>query len=332
MVLRQFRGTGPGVIALIVIAFLALWGGTLAVPVQGSDFVYDTHPLPLYALLKSLNDAFPVAAMILVIVMAGLTAILLVNFNTADFFIGERTFLPAFIYVILTGLFARLHYMNPVLPASLFLLLAIIRINGSYRVEGVAYNFFDAGIFTGLGSLIYGNLAWFLVLIFIGAIIFRSAGMKELIISVAGILAPWLLTFGFYYLAGYDIVELLTSISYNLFTDGSTEMFSKSEVIVLLVAGAVAVVSVGHLFRNMGMMKIKSRKTFYLLGYTVLTVGLVFFLVPSASIELAWILFIPVSYFLTYYFIFVKKRILRETAFYILLSAAAVMQLLYLLG
>jgi hypothetical protein len=54
--------------------------------------------------------------------------------------------------------------------------------------------------------------------------------------------------------------------------------------------------------------------------------------VPSASIELAWILFIPVSYFLTYYFIFVKKRILRETAFYILLAAAAVMQLLYLLG
>jgi hypothetical protein len=178
MVLRQFRGTGPGVIALIVIAFLALWGGTLAVPVQGSDFVYDTHPLPLYALLKSLNDAFPFAAMILVMAIAGIIAILLVNFNTTDFFIGERTFLPAFIYVILTGLFTRLHYMNPVLPASLFLLLAIIRINSSYREEGVAYSFFDAGIFTGLGSLIYGNLVWFLVLIFIGVIIFRPVSLR----------------------------------------------------------------------------------------------------------------------------------------------------------
>ena len=68
--------------------------------------------------------------MILSFLMVSLMAFLLVNFNTTVFFIHERTFLPALFYVLLGGFFPDHQLLNPVLPASIFLMLAINENNG----------------------------------------------------------------------------------------------------------------------------------------------------------------------------------------------------------
>ena len=72
----------------------------------------------------------------------------------------------------------------------------------SYRIPGIAYNFFDAGILIGIGSLFYANLIWFGLLLIIGIAILRTGNIKEIAISVIGLVTPYVMTFGIYYVWG----------------------------------------------------------------------------------------------------------------------------------
>ena len=72
----------------------------------------------------------------------------------------------------------------------------------AYRIQGIAYNFFDAGILIGIGSLFYANLIWFGLLVIIGIALLRTGNIKEIAISFIGLLTPYIMTFGIYYVLG----------------------------------------------------------------------------------------------------------------------------------
>ena len=321
MILRLFKGTGPGVIFLISVTLLLLWAGSFINPATEQAALYDKYPLPLYSLLKTLLGNIPYAGVLFSMIVVAVIAFITVSFNTADFFIHERTFFPAFFYILLSGIFPGYQGFNPVIPASLFLLFAIIRINDVYRKAGTASNFFDAGLLIGTGSLFYGNLIWFMLIILIGIAIFRSFNIIEIATSFIGLLAPWVLTFSFYYVFGKDPGSLIPLIKNNLAGLPELYLFSTAEIVVLALISVVLLVSFVFLLMSMNSKKIKSRKTFYLLLWWFLISLAIYFILPSISVEIIWIIGIPASYFLAHYFVFVKDRILPEiffTGFYLL--------------
>ena len=187
-------------------------------------------------------------------------------------------------------------------------MLAIRRIVDAYQIPGTAYSFFDAGILIGTGSLFYANLIWFGLLVIIGIALLRTGNIKEIVISVIGLVTPYILTFGIYYLLGKDLKDLLSLLEYNLFGKQTGFSFTPLTAVALTLAGLSTLVSIVYLFRLMNTKKIKSRKTFSLLLWLFfISIG-VYFIVPSVSVEIVWIAGIPVSYFWTHYFVFIKKE------------------------
>jgi uncharacterized membrane protein len=89
-------------------------------------------------------------------------------------------------------------------------------------------------------------------------------------------------------------------------------------------------VSLVRLLQLMNTKKIKSRKTFSLIIWTFFIAIAVYFAVPSASLEMVWIIAMPVSYLLTHYFIFVKKKLVPEILFSLFFVFILLIQLLYL--
>jgi len=315
MFLRLLKGTGPGVIFLIIIILTGVWIRAFLVPHTGGISYYDNDPMPLYGLLKLVlgkNQLFGVAFSF---AMVSLIAFLLVNFNTSVFFINERTFLPALIYILLGGFFPEYQGLNPVLPATLFLMLAIKRIMDGYRKAGTAYNFFDAGILISIGSLFYANLIWFGLLVIIGIALLRTGNVIEIAISLLGLITPYLLTFGIYYVIGKDLWELLAMVKNNLFVRSDLYPFSRLTIVALIFTGMIVLVSLFYLLMHLNAKKIKSRQTFSILiwGFLIAVAGYIF--LPSASVELIWIISIPVSYFLTHYFVFARKKLVPEIFF-----------------
>ncbi|MCX6325705.1 MAG: DUF6427 family protein [Bacteroidia bacterium] len=330
MLLRLFKGTGPGVIFLIIITLMAVWVSAFLNTPLDNVFYYDTDPMPLYSLLKLVIGNNHFWGVFFSFSMVSLMAFLLVNFNTNVFFINERTFLPALIYILFGGLFPQYQVLNPVLPASLFLILAIIRIIDGYRKPGTAYNFFDAGILISTGSLFYANLIWFGLLVIIGIAMLRTGSLIEIAISILGLLAPYLLAFGLYYVIGKDMAALLSLVENNLFGRSAGYLFPRLTIVALIFAGILILVSITYLVMLMNTKKIKSRKAFSLLIWVFLISMGVYFAVPSASVEIVWLTSIPVSYFLAHYFVFVKKKLVPEIFFSVLFVLILLIQIWYL--
>lgn len=330
MLLRQFKRTNLVTIILIVVTLLLVWTSAFINLKSRFSLYFDLDPMPLYGILSYLIGTNPLPGIIFTLLLVSMMSFLLVNLNTYLFFINERTFLPGLIYILISGLFPQYQLLNPALFAGLFLMVAIRRIMDAHRVTGTAYNFFDAGILIGIGTLFYANLIWFGLLLIISIVLLRTVNVKEILISLIGLGTPFILTFGIYYLTGKDLKGLWSLLEYNLFRKTATFEFSELTIAVLLFIGLITLMSLGFLFMVMNTKKIKSRKTFYLLLWILCISLAMYFVLPAVSVEIVWLTGIPVSYLLAHYFIFVRKKIIPEILFSLLWILIALIQIMYL--
>jgi hypothetical protein len=331
MFLRLFKRTGPGVILMIIVTLLAVWLSAFIKLRQPFFLYFDLNPMPLYGLVSTIIGTNPLPGILLSLVLVTVMAFLMVNLNTNLLFINERTFLPAFIYILISGLIPQYQLMNPAIFSAMFLLLAVRRIMEAYRVQGTAYTFFDAGILIGIGSLFYANLIWFGILTIVGIAILRTVDIKEIAISVIGLATPYIVTFGIYYVLGKDLKELLTLIEYNLISKPAGYDFTRLMIVALVYLGFLLFLSISDLLLSINTKKIQARKTFFLLIWVFMISFVLYILLPAASVELIWLIGIPASYFMTHYFISLRKKLLQEILFSVFFVLIILIQVLYLL-
>lgn len=330
MLVKRFRETSPGAIFLIVIVILFTWTGAFLNPQHPSDFGFDVKPMPLFGFLLHMAGFNPLFSVIVAFIIAGFVSYLMVSFNTSVFFISERNFLPALLFILLTGIFPVQHVLNPVLPAAVFLILGVQRIMYSYRVQGTSFSFFDAGMLIGTGTLFYASLIWLGMLLLVGIAILRTLNLKEIIISVLGLATPSFVLYGFFYVTGRDMDSMRDAVTWNLFTKDVDFIFSGLNIAVLLISGVVILISVVQLLSAINAKKIKSRKTFVLLFWALLIIAAEYFIFRSVSVEIFWLAAIPPTYFLSHYFVFSRKKILSEIMLSVLFVLAAVVQIVNL--
>lgn len=331
MLRKKFRETGPDVVILIVIIFLLTWTGAFLHPHLPAYQGFDVKPMPLFNLFMNATNFSPLFSVIVASLLVLLIAFLLVNFNTSAFFISERNFLPALIYVLLSGYFPLYQILNPVLPAAVFLILGIRKIIESYKVQGTAFSFFDAGMLISVGSLFYAGLIWFGLLLIIGIAILRTGSIKEIIISILGLATPVFIVYGFLYVTGKDMDSMLSAVTYNLFAKDSHYSIPVLTLVVLIISGIIVLISVAQLLSAINSKKIKSRKTFILFLWTLFICAAVYFLLNPVSVEIYWLAVIPTSYFLSHYFVFSRSKLLPEIMLAVLFVLAALVQVVNLL-
>ena len=326
MLRKKFRETGPDVVILIGIILLLTWTGAFLHPHLPADLGFDIKPMPFFDLLMSVTCFSPLLSVIVACLLDLMIAVLLVNFNTSAFFISERNFLPALIYILLSCYFPQFQILNPVLPAAIFLILAIRKIIESYKVQGTAFSLFDAGMLISIGSMFYASLIWFGLLLIIGIAILRTGSIKEVLISVLGLATPVFIVYGFFYVTGKDMDSMLSAVSYNLFAKDGNVITPLLTLVILIISGIIVLISVAQLLSAINSKKIKSRKTFILLLWTFFIIAGVYLLFDAVSAEIIWLAVIPLSYFLSHFFVFSRRRLLPEIMLVALFVLAALVQ------
>jgi hypothetical protein len=202
----------------------------------------------------------------------------------------------------------------------------------SYKVQGTAYSFFDAGVLICSGSLLYAGLIWFGILLIVAIIVLRPFNIREILISLAGLLTPLFIFTGFYYVLGYDMDYLRSALNYNLFVREADTSIPLLNVTILLIAGAVVLVSVSQLLGALKEKRIKSRKTFTLLFWTFFISAGMFVVLKPVSLEILWIASIPLTYFLCHYFVFSRKKKVSGILFTLLLILVIIIQAVNIAG
>lgn len=330
MFLRKFKSTTPDVMVLIIIITFLIWLRPIMHPGIPSSLDFDLRPMPLFSLLLHLTGKVPLIGVLFTLIILLLSASLLVNFNTSEFFLNERTFLPALFFVLISGLFPVQQVLNPALPGAVFLILAIRRIMDSYKVRYVAYSFFDAGLLISTGSLFYAPFIWYGLLLVVGLALLRTGNLKEIIFSALGIITPWFIISGLYYVAGDDPFSVFSDLTYNLYTKREGAGLPVPDLIAVVATGFILLISTLDLFSTINTNKIKSRKTFSLLLWALFITAGLYVALPAVSIEAFWLAAVPASYLLTHFFINTRRKFISELWFSVLLVSVLAVQIGYI--
>ena len=328
MFLKLFSGTGIAVTFLVFLMAVGLWTGSFINPVLP---VYYTgiNTMPLYDLVREFIGEHAFFGVLISFILVLSVSIILVYFNSKVFFISERTFLPALFYIFLCAAMPEVQTLNPAIFASVFLLFALIRIIDSYRKTEIAYNFFDAAILISIGSLFYANLLWMGLIVFLGIALLRTVSFTELLISIMGLITPYIILYGIYYVLGKDLKLLNSLITSNLFGEAGDSYSTRIIIATLIMFGVNVLLAFFHLITVFNAKKIKSRKTFSLLMWIFVIALFSFVFVPSVSGEMIYLIAIPASYFITHYYVFMKKKIIPEILFSVILILVILVQIIY---
>lgn len=300
MLLRIFKSRQPLTLILVPIILLVMWIPHFTGQLNfQTPFPFDVNSMPLYD--YSTRFLSPYMSLIVAAILLIVQSFLIVRINLDFSIINERTFMPALFYILIVNSYLPLQRMTPLLIAGIILLLTLEVMFNSFRKQKAIAHFFNAGFLIGLGSLFYFHFIFMLLLVFVGLGVFRPFVWREWLVTIVGFFAPVLLMLAFEFVIQHDIIALLQKYEEAFKFQRYKASYSLENYIFFGYFALLLVAAIAKLTRS-AKFKIRTRKIFIVfLWLTVLTM-IMFFLIPSASAELLFILAIPVSFILTNYY------------------------------
>lgn len=162
--------------------FVPLVAGLLCLPL----FTGEASPVH-YPFLG--DQSWVHGTVVLLLVSAG--ALMLNRLVNREEFTGENTHLPALWYLLICGPALSSEHISSLLFANLFLILGLRRLLFVFRQPRALAPYFEAGFWTGIGSLIHHPYLFFFVALLIAIFYTRTFNFREFIMPVLGGLIPW---------------------------------------------------------------------------------------------------------------------------------------------
>lgn len=276
--------------------------------------------MPFYVFFgNSFRDSLLLSHLTTFIVML-FEAFLLVRINARYILIQQKTFLPALFFIIITSFSPELHIWNECLPATLFVILFLDIIFGSYNDQPNTYKIFEAGILLGIGSLFYLPLVYLLPFIWIAGMVQRPFYWREFIFPVLGLLLPYIFVFAILFFSDKSFPEFLILMKDQFIFSFDFPHFGWIYIAFIFFLTLLVLMASVYLLKVYQFRKIYIRDYFMVLFWLFISSLLIYFLTSGFNIGVAYLIAIPVSYILTNYFITAKKSLGNKILLYTLLG------------
>jgi hypothetical protein len=201
----------------------------------------------------------------------------------------------------------------------------------AYRKNGTAFCFFDASLLIGTGMLFYANLVWYGLILIVGVIILRGYNIKEIILSIAGLMVPSLLLAGYLYVFNSDPGVILQRFISNISVRQAETEIPVIKMIIISLCLLILLYALLSLLPRINSMKIKSGKLFILLVWTLFVSVVMVIYSPDSVFDIVYFGGIPAGYIITNQILNNKRKIFNEIILVTLLLLAFASQLTGLL-
>ncbi len=306
MLLRFFRSTGSQMLLFIPLLAVLLWLHPIISP-PGHIFFFSNYPMPLYQIILHLLPGNSFAGTFLTLLIVIIQGFLLVRLNTRFIFINNRSYLPAFFFVILTASVYNIQKLNPVIFAGFFILLALEKLFESFRNEKLSYEIFTASFFISIGALFYPFVIFYIIFIWISIYLLRPFNWREWVFTVLGLFTPFILIDSYYFLIVNNTHIVLNGFINSFKINHDSFQFRHSLISLIIYIILLLIISSQYLIQSFQGKKILQRKAFTLFFWLFFTTLAIYIFLPQASVELIYFLAIPLSYLFANYFVFIRS-------------------------
>ncbi len=323
---QRIKSNHPIVLFYIFLLSLLVWGHNLFIPEEFPASLQDNSLSLFQPLFKSLQQHVFVNVLLgLVLVLA--IGFILIGMNKKFILINERTYLPAFLFVLLSGSYVVNQGIHPVLPASLLLALALERIFAIYRKDYNLNRLFFAGMYLGLAAMFYIPFVFYFIFIWISLSILRPFVSREWFVPLLGFSAP--LWFYFVYIfvfteqLGNYISIIQKAFKFHFYIPETDYHYLGFYAFILLLVLMASL----SIVRRFQMKKIRIRKYFEI-NWWLFVIGMaLFFLIQSTGYAMIIPISIPIAYLLSEYFYSIRRNWLGNTILVILLGGLIYIQM-----
>ncbi len=288
--LRLFRNNSPfTVIILFIFAILVkiqvLLHATAPEQVAG-HFMYN-YILRAFSVLFR-HGAF--AYTILAIFVLFIQSLYLKSIATRHKLFPRYTYIPAFVYLLLTSVYPQFSTFNETLILNWLLLGAVDIMFGFTQTTQPRKLIFNASLLLSMAALFQFTLLAFFLLLLVGMVMFRSFNIGEWSVALMGYITP------FYFLAsvlflvdkfylfshwphiGFSLSSHVTSVFYLIVT--------LAGILILLASGIYA------MQKNVAMSNIYIRRDWIAISF-YLIISIVVAFLTDRSIKSAWLITMP---------------------------------------
>ncbi len=230
--------------------------------------------------------------------------------------LGKPSFLPGLLYIVCTSFADTLGGFSPVLLVNFVLIWLLNQFLSSYRKPDARDLIFDMGLLIGLGTILYAPFILFLLIVWVGLLIFRSFNWREWAMALLG-LATVAFFLAFYY---YWNGQLSNWLSYWQLSRTANPI-SKLPSLVLMVIALIGILGLIQLRANFFRSIVHIRKSFQLLSALFGVVILSSVLAYGIQLNHYVLATVPLSVLLSYYFMHASKAWIYESLFILLLAS-----------
>jgi hypothetical protein len=245
--------------------------------------------------------------------------------NATFSIVRERTFLPVYLFLFIVYSLPQLHVIQPVFFSAIFILFALISLFSSYEKKKTINYSFNAGFLTGISGLLYPASFILVFLIPISSYTLKNkVGWRDIIVSIIGLLLPLLYAFTYYFV--FNKVSNFIDLFSNTIIKREETIFHSLAVLIYF-SFLILIIFISSIFilRQYGEKKISIRRYFKILFFYFFASLLLFFL-PSVSYELIVLLTIPLTFLVTNFLTFTRRKFWAELIFTLLLIISFLLQ------
>ncbi|NQY67460.1 MAG: hypothetical protein HRT72_07035 [Flavobacteriales bacterium] len=234
---------------------------------------------------------------------------------------SKNSYLPALLYVVLMSSFPAMLYLNPIIIANLFLILALSKMFNIDTEDGFLPNVFDASVLIGIASIIYFPAIIFSMFIMYCLVFLRRSNLRERLICVIGVAIPFAFLLCYYFWIE-GIERFWFDIVWNPIYHKQQFHINESQYYVpIAILFFMTVMSFRKLYRGLSSSSINTKRILsVLIGFFIFSVASIF-LAQSYSIKYFLFLAIPLSIYFTNFFLFAKRKWLSEIIFVLLICS-----------
>ncbi|MDA3879404.1 MAG: DUF6427 family protein [Prolixibacteraceae bacterium] len=305
-------------VMLIFKALIHASGQTIQIPTGNSPI----------GMLLQIPDVSVLLSILINLLVVLIICIILFYVNARFSLVKDVSFLPSYLYLFIVLAFPEFHYIQPVLFSALFIALSFRSIFLSIGKKNIAPSSFDAGFLIGVASLFYFFASAMIFVVPLSIIVLRkSINWRNLSVTLLGLLLPWLLFYSYNFITDnpfnyHELAKQLTTQAEALFN---------SYLVISIYLGyilLITLISSFFILQQYDEKNINTRRFFKVL-FIFFTTSLILLFLPAVSGEIIVLLTLPLTFLITNYLTFMKRRFWAEMFFTVLVIFSIILQFVY---
>ncbi len=316
--INVFKAHNPfNIFWLVILLFVLRAAYLFHVPAQvESDF---SGPFTRLLLPAPSLHTFTPATNILIAGIIVFVQALLINFLVNQYnLLGKPTFLPALMYITISGLFTPFLILSPPLICNFLVIWMLFKLFSFYKSHDAKSSAYDLGMITAVGSLIYLPFNYLFLAIWAALMLFRPFNWREWIAGIMGYATIFFFLGVYYYLNDNLPYFFTTWLPLGTKFPESIHI-NYYNYLVLIPVIIILVLCFFKLQQNFFKSYVQVRKSFQLLFFVFVLAGVSFYVKAAFHLNHFLLCGVPAAIFFAYYFLYAKNKWFYESLFFLLL-------------